>query len=149
MIGVIPRKDGKHNMDETQTRTPVEDAADETAETALTAAAETACEETDDAEDEDEYEEEDELPDPEDDPYHDPMDDTIARMPRMCFYAVLFGFGIGVVLCGVVGLLFDLEIASPTPVGIVCAIIGYFIGKKLNERRLARRAQAQQNETQN
>ena len=49
MIGVIPRKDGKHNMDETQTRTPVEDAADETAETALTAAAETACEETDDA----------------------------------------------------------------------------------------------------
>ena len=149
MIGVIPRKDGKHNMDETQTRTPVEDAADETAETALTAADETACEETDDAEDEDEYEEEDELPDPEDDPYHDPMDDTIARMPRMCFYAVLFGFGIGVVLCGVVGLLFDLEIASPTPVGIVCAIIGYFIGKKLNKRRLARRAQAQQNETQN
>ena len=39
-------------MDETQTRTPVEDAADETAETALTAAAETACEEMDDAESE-------------------------------------------------------------------------------------------------
>ena len=128
-------------MDENKTRADVEETtAEETAGLAPAAAEETAVlpvaadEQALDGEEIDE----DEI-DVEEDVNRDPMDDTVIGMPRMCFYGVLFGYGIGAVLLGLIGLVTGIEFKSTLIPCIICAAIGYYIGKVLNKRRIAAR----------
>lgn len=97
---------------------------------------------------EEDVEEEDDMLDPEDDPNRDFMDDIVIGMPRMCFYGVLFGFGGGIVIAGLVGMLFHIDIKTATPFGIAGGAIGYLISKKLDKRRLALREQQKQQNSQ-
>lgn len=119
-------------MDENKTRADVEETtAEETAGLAPVAAEETDILPTSEGEQETEEEA---------DENRDPMDDTVIGMPRMCFYGVLFGYGGGLVLLGLLGVLFGLELKSSLIPCVLCAAIGYYIGKVLNKRRIALRA---------
>lgn len=81
----------------------------------------------------------DETVDPEDDPNRDYMDDVVIGMPRMCFYGTMIGFGGGVVMAGLVGMLFHREITAVTMFGILGGGVGYLIARQLDKRRRAQR----------
>ena len=91
---------------------------------------------TDDAEEEEEDED------------IDPADVRIFGMPRVCFHFAAGGVAVGYILCGLVGLVAENaegtiigNIASRSPGAtawaIVCAVIGYLIGRQLHKKRLA------------
>lgn len=125
-------------MDENKTRADVEETtAEETADLAPVAAEETDLLPASEGEPEEEVDEN-----------RDPMDDTVIGMPRMCFYGVLFGYGGGLVLLGLLGVLFGLELKSSLIPCILCAAVGYYIGKVLNKRRIALRAAQNQDAEQ-
>lgn len=104
-----------------------------------------ALEDAQDDEEEYDEEEDDETVDPEDDPNRDYMDDVVIGMPRMCFYGTMLGFGGGVVVAGLVGMLFHREITAVTMFGILGGGVGYLIARQLDKRRRAQR-DAKQNE---
>ncbi|MFR3787512.1 hypothetical protein [Agathobaculum desmolans] len=69
----------------------------------------------------------------------DPADLRIFGMPRMCFHGAAFGVAGGYILAGLIGLIFHKEV-SATICAIGCAVVGYWIGKHFNNKRLAARA---------
>lgn len=101
--------------------------------------ADPALEDAQDDEDVDDEAEDDETVDPEDDPNRDYMDDVVIGMPRMCFYGTMIGFGGGVVMAGLVGMLFHREITAVTMFGILGGGVGYLIARQLDKRRRAQR----------
>ena len=57
-------------------------------------------------------------------------------MPRVCFHGAAFGVAGGYILCGLLGLA-GIPAPSPTVCAIACAVVGYFIGKYFDKKRLA------------
>ena len=66
----------------------------------------------------------------------DPADVKIFGMPRVCFHSAAFGVAGGYILCGLLGLA-GIPAPSPTVCAIACAVVGYFIGKYFDKKRLA------------
>ena len=66
----------------------------------------------------------------------DPADVKIFGMPRVCFHGAAFGVAGGYILCGLLGLA-GIPAPSPTVCAIACAVVGYFIGKYFDKKRLA------------
>ena len=73
----------------------------------------------------------------EDEDEGDPFQRKFAGMTHLRFYGILFGYGIGMVLTGVVGFL-GLTLESSLPLGIACGAAGYFIAGRVEVKRNAR-----------
>lgn len=78
----------------------------------------------------------------------DPADVKIFGLPRVCFHFTAGGFAIGYIICGIIGVLgqrmpdgllgaLASRLPNVTVCGLVCAVIGYLIGRQLHKKRLA------------
>ncbi len=52
---------------------------------------------------------------------------------RFAFWGILFGYGGGLVLCGIIGMLAKIEIKNTLLFGFGGAAVGYFIGEYLTK----------------
>lgn len=71
----------------------------------------------------------------------DPADVKIFGMPRVVFHYTAFGVAIGYILAGLIGVA-GLTPPNPTICAVVCAVIGYFLGKRIYQKRKAERDRA-------
>lgn len=55
-------------------------------------------------------------------------------VPRFSFWGILFGYGGGLILCGIFGMITGIEIKNTLLPGIGGAAIGYFIGLHLTKK---------------
>lgn len=72
----------------------------------------------------------------------DPADVKIFGMPRVVFHYTAFGVAIGYILAGLIGVA-GLTPPNATICAIVCAVIGYFLGKQTYKKRKAERDRAE------
>ena len=71
----------------------------------------------------------------------DHADVKIFGMPRVVFHYTAFGVAIGYILAGLIGVA-GLTPPNPTICAVVCAVIGYFLGKRIYQKRKAERDRA-------
>ncbi len=62
---------------------------------------------------------------------------------RLSFWGIIFGYGGGLVLCGIFGMITGIELKSTMLPSFICAGIGYFIGAQMTKK-----LQAQQSESE-
>ena len=59
---------------------------------------------------------------------------------RFSFWGILFGYGGGLILCGIFGMITGIELRSTLLPSFACAGIGYFIGAQMTKKRQAQQA---------
>lgn len=106
------------------------DAPEAPTETALTAHADTLPET---------QEEPDALPaEEEEEPEIDPLDVRVFGLPRLQFWGVTMGIGVGYIVHGFLGMVITKPFSVWWP-AIACAAIGYFITGRMHKQRVAAR----------
>lgn len=130
---------------ETVDTTPAEPAAavQDDAQQAVALREDKSPEAEDDLEDEDTDEEEDDEEDAEDAAEEQaetppPYCDKVFGMHRLALYGICFGYGGGLLLTGLFGLVTGIEVTTSSIPGIAGAVIGYFIGQYATKRLLAK-----------
>lgn len=121
--------------------TPAEPAAEvqDDAQQAVALREDKVPESEDDPEDEDDDEEEDaEDAAEEQAETPPPYCDKVFGMHRLALYGICFGYGGGLLLTGLFGLVTGIEVTTSSIPGIVGAVIGYFIGQYATKRLLAK-----------
>lgn len=53
---------------------------------------------------------------------------------RLCFWGIIFGYGGGLVLCGIFGMITGIELKSTLLPSFGGAAIGYFIGAQITKK---------------
>lgn len=64
---------------------------------------------------------------------------------RLSFWGILFGYGGGLVLCGIFGMITGIELKSTLLPSFACAAIGYFIGAQMTKKRAAQQKEQESN----
>lgn len=95
-------------------------------------------EEDDDEEDDDDTDEDADAPAEEEAETPPPYCDKVFGMHRLALYGICFGYGGGLLLTGLFGLVTGIEVTTSSIPGIIGAVIGYFIGQYATKRLLAK-----------
>ena len=67
---------------------------------------------------------------------------------RLSFWGIIFGYGGGLILCGIFGMITGIELKSTMLPSFLCAGIGYFIGAQITKKLQAQQAE-QDTDTKN
>lgn len=62
----------------------------------------------------------------------------VLGVSRFAFWGILFGYGGGLILCGIIGMLANIEINNTLLFGIGGAAAGYFIGEHITKKITAK-----------
>lgn len=89
-----------------------------------------------------------ETPETEEAPILPLHEQKVLGVSRFAFWGILFGYGGGLVLCGIVGMLAKIEIKNTLLFGIGGAAVGYFIGEYFT-KKIAARYPAQDKDSNN
>lgn len=153
-IKAIPGKDGYERMEEKTLRetdetveaaqagemtAPVDDTPAEQAEQAVTLREDKVpeSEEYDEDEEDDDEEEDDEVVEEEVD-NTPPYCDKVFGVYRLALYGICFGYGGGLLVTGLFGIITGREVTTSSIPGIVGAVIGYLIGAYATKRLQAK-----------
>lgn len=71
-------------------------------------------------------------------PFLPPHEQKVFGVSRLSFWGILFGYGGGLVLCGIFGMITGIEIKSTLLPSFAGAAIGYFIGDQMTKKRQAK-----------
>ena len=153
-IKAIPGKDGYERMEEKTLRetdetvdaaqaseqtAPVDDTPAEQAEQAVTLREDKVpdSEEYDEDEDDEEEDEDEEVVEEEVD-NTPPYCDKVFGVYRLALYGICFGYGGGLLVTGLFGIITGREVTTSSIPGIVGAVIGYLIGAYATKRLQAK-----------
>lgn len=153
-IKAIPGKDGYERMEEKTLRetdetvdaaqaseqtAPVDDTPAEQAEQAVTLREDKVPESEEyDEDEEDEDEEEDDEAVEEEVDNTPPYCDKVFGVYRLALYGICFGYGGGLLVTGLFGIITGREVTTSSIPGIVGAVIGYLIGAYATKRLQAK-----------
>lgn len=152
-IKAIPGKDGYERMEEKTLRetdeavdaaqaseqtAPVDDTPAEQAEQAVTLREDKVPESEEYDEDDDEEEDEDEEVVEEEVDNTPPYCDKVFGVYRLALYGICFGYGGGLLVTGLFGIITGREVTTSSIPGIVGAVIGYLIGAYATKRLQAK-----------
>lgn len=152
-IKAIPGKDGYERMEEKTLRetdeavdaaqaseqtAPVDDTPAEQAEQAVTLREDKVPESEEYDEDDDEEEDEDEEVVEEEADNTPPYCDKVFGVYRLALYGICFGYGGGLLVTGLFGIITGREVTTSSIPGIVGAVIGYLIGAYATKRLQAK-----------
>lgn len=152
-IKAIPGKDGYERMEEKTLRetdeavdaaqaseqtAPVDDTPAEQAEQAVTLREDKVPESEEYDEDDDEEDDEDEEVVEEEADNTPPYCDKVFGVYRLALYGICFGYGGGLLVTGLFGIITGREVTTSSIPGIVGAVIGYLIGAYATKRLQAK-----------
>lgn len=152
-IKAIPGKDGYERMEEKTLRetdeavdaaqaseqtAPVDDTPAEQAEQAVTLREDKVPESEEYDEDDDEEEDEDDEVVEEEADNTPPYCDKVFGVYRLALYGICFGYGGGLLVTGLFGIITGREVTTSSIPGIVGAVIGYLIGAYATKRLQAK-----------
>lgn len=152
-IKAIPGKDGYERMEEKTLRetdeavdaaqaseqtAPVDDTPAEQAEQAVTLREDKVPESEEYDEDDDEEDDEDEEVVEEEVDNTPPYCDKVFGVYRLALYGICFGYGGGLLVTGLFGIITGREVTTSSIPGIVGAVIGYLIGAYATKRLQAK-----------
>lgn len=98
------------------------------------------------ADDETELAAEEEAPEAEND--LGPMHDRVFGMPRVVFWGIAGGIGVGYILTGLLIMIGLVTEKAQWPVTIACAVVGYFLTNRFHKKRVAEAEAAKQQDGQ-
>lgn len=84
-----------------------------------------------------------EAPTPEEEPPAPPAEDRVFGMPRMEFWGVAGGFGLGYIINGLLDMTNLIHFGNDLLFGFICAVIGYLISSRIYKKQ--KRAAEQEN----
>lgn len=152
-IKAIPGKDGYERMEEKTLRetdetvdaaqaseqtAPVDDTPAEQAEQAVTLREDKVPDSEEYNEDDDEEEDEDDEVVEEEVDNTPPYCDKVFGVYRLALYGICFGYGGGLLVTGLFGIITGREVTTSSIPGIVGAVIGYLIGAYATKRLQAK-----------